>query len=281
MKPVPKIAITGWPVTHSRSPLVQGYWLEKYGIEGSYVKHAVEPEDAETFYQDLAKSGLSGCNVTVPYKELAARSCKVLDDAAQKIGAANTLWLDENGDLNGANTDGLGFLGNLDQQIPDWDKKADVGVVLGAGGGARAVVWALLSRNVKKVHIFNRTVSKAQKIADEFGSETIAHSWDKIGDFLGAADILVNTTSLGMTGKDPLNIALKNLSQTAVVTDIVYSPLETDLLKSARERGNKTVDGLGMLLHQAVPGFEKWFGLKPEVDEDLRKLILKDLGVDI
>jgi shikimate dehydrogenase len=274
-----KAAITGHPVVHSRSPLVHGYWLKKHGIEGEYGRMDVAPDDADRFYRDFATSGLVGANVTVPHKETAAAACDRLDDAARTMGAANTLWIDESGKLNGANTDGLGFLGNLDQLAPGWDSNAGTALVLGAGGAARAIVWALLSRNYTAVHIVNRTREKAQKIADEFGSKTFAHSWEKLGSLLGEADLLVNTTSLGMTGKPSLEIDLADLPKAALVTDIVYAPLETDLLKQAAARGNRTVDGLGMLLHQAVPGFERWFGVRPEVDDDLRALILRDLGV--
>lgn len=275
----PKAAVTGWPVTHSRSPLIHGYWLKQHGLAGSYDKRGVEPEKAEDFYQNLAVNGLIGCNVTVPHKEVAAKLCVHLDDAAKAMGAANTLWLNEAGELCGANTDGLGFLGNLDQMQPGWDKKANTAIVLGAGGAARAIVWALLSRNYTEVHIFNRTFEKAQKIAAEFGAGSIAHPWDKLGETLRKTDILVNTTALGMTGKAPLEIDLGDLPTTALVTDIVYSPLETDLLRIAKERGNPVVDGLGMLLHQAAPGFEKWFGVRPTVDDELRRIILEDLGV--
>ena len=272
-----KAGVTGWPVAHSRSPLVHGYWLKKYGIDGSYDKIAVSPEDAETFYGNFSASGLKGCNVTIPHKEVAAAACDVLDEAAGKMGAANTLWLDEDGQLCGANTDGTGFLGNLDHMAPGWDEKHDCAIVLGAGGAARAIVWALCSRKFKNVHIFNRTLEKASIIADQFGPAVKAHPWDKLGAFLGKADLLVNTTSLGMTGKAPLDLDLGDLPKQALVTDIVYVPLMTGLLKQAAERGNRKVDGVGMLLHQAVPGFEKWFGVRPEVDEELRRLVLDDL----
>ncbi|MCV0427099.1 MAG: shikimate dehydrogenase [Roseibium sp.] len=275
----PKAAITGHPVAHSRSPLIHGYWLKKHGLAGEYGRVDVAPETAEAFYRNFSASGLIGANVTVPHKETAAASCDWLDEAARTMGAANTLWLDESGKLCGANTDGLGFLGNLDQLSPDWDNAPGTALVLGAGGAARAIVWALLSRKFTTVHIVNRTQEKAQRIADEFGSKTIAHGWEKLGKLLEEADLLVNTTSLGMTGKPPLEIDLAPLPTTALVTDIVYVPLETDLLKNAAARGNPTVDGLGMLLHQAVPGFERWFGVRPEVDDTLRALILEDLGV--
>ena len=274
-----KAAITGHPVTQSRSPMVHGYWLKKHGLAGEYGRIDVPPEEAEAFYRNFARSGLSGANVTVPHKEVAAASCDWLDDAARSMGAANTLWLDDAGKLCGANTDGLGFLGNLDQLAPGWDVSRESAVVLGAGGAARAVVWALLSRKFTNVHIVNRTFEKAKAIADMFGSGTIAHEWNKLGTVLGQADLLVNTTSLGMAGKAPLEIDLSPLPRSALVTDAVYVPLETDLLRQARARGNRTVDGLGMLLHQAVPAFERWFGVRPQVDDALRKLILEDLGV--
>ncbi|WP_417687318.1 shikimate dehydrogenase [Roseibium sp.] len=273
-----KVAITGWPVAQSRSPMVQGYWLKKHGIDGDYGRQAVEPENAEKFYANFAASGLSGGNVTVPHKEVAAKACDWLDDAAKAMGAVNTLWLDDDGKLCGANTDGIGFLGNLDQWAPGWDNEPGVAVVLGAGGASRAIIWSLLSRGFKEVHIFNRTVEKARELVRQFGSKTFAHGWEEVEDYLGKADILVNTTSLGMTGKPPLEIDLSKLSRTALVTDAIYSPLKTDLLLQAEARGNPIVDGLGMLLHQAVPGFERWFGVRPEVDDELRALILADLG---
>jgi shikimate dehydrogenase len=274
-----KAAITGFPVDQSRSPLVHGYWLKKYGLAGEYGRIAVPPETAEDFYRNFSRSGLVGANVTVPHKEVAFAACDHLDDAASAMGAANTLWLDETGALCGANTDGLGFLGNLDQLAPGWDSSGGTAVVLGAGGAARAVIWALLSRQFTSVHIVNRTFEKARMLQDQFGGKTKAHGWDKLGTLLGEADLLVNTTALGMTGKAPLDIDLDSLPKTALVTDIVYVPLETDILKQAAARGNPTVDGLGMLLHQAVPGFERWFGVRPEVDEGLRNLVLEDLGV--
>ncbi|MBO0347160.1 shikimate dehydrogenase [Roseibium sp. CAU 1637] len=277
MSEIRRAAITGWPVVHSRSPLVHGYWLKKHGLEGEYGRQAVEPEGALDFYKDFANSGLIGGNVTIPHKETAAQACDHLDEAAQAMGAVNTLWVDEKGALNGANTDWIGFLSNLDQYAPGWDKAVETALVLGAGGAARAVIYSLLKRGIKTVHIFNRTISNAQKLADEFGTGTIAHSLDELGEKLGTADLLVNTTSLGMTGKPPLEIDLENLPKSAIVTDAIYVPLKTELLKQAEARGNRIVDGLGMLLHQAVPGFERWFGVRPQVDEALRQVILDDL----
>ncbi|MCR9055937.1 MAG: shikimate dehydrogenase [Roseibium album] len=276
---VKKAAVTGHPVAHSRSPLIHGYWLEQHGILGEYARIDVAPAAASDFYRNLRSAGLVGANVTVPNKEIAASACDWLDETARTMGAANTLWLDETGRLCGANTDGMGFLGNLDQLAPGWNRSQGTALVLGAGGAARAIVWALLSRDFTAVHVVNRTEEKARKICDEFGSKTFAHGWESLGTLLGKVDLLVNTTSLGMTGKQPLEIDLSNLPRHALVNDIVYSPLETDLLKQAAVQGNPTVDGIGMLLHQAVPGFERWFGVRPEVTDDLRALVLKDLGV--
>lgn len=273
-----RAAITGYPVAHSRSPLVHGYWLAKHGIDGAYDRIAVPPDDAIQFYRDLAGNGLVGCNVTVPNKEAAAAACDELDDAASAMGAANTLWLDDAGRLIGANTDGLGFLGNLDQSLPGWDNGLTHAVVLGAGGAARAVVWGLLSRGVKTVAIVNRTYQKAKDLQDRFGSDSMAHHWEDLAELMGKTGLLVNTTSLGMSGQPPLEIDLRNLPKSAIVTDLVYVPLETRLLADARARGNPAVDGLGMLLHQAVPAFERWFGVRPGVTDELRALVLADLG---
>ncbi|WP_108818593.1 shikimate dehydrogenase [Pseudovibrio sp. Alg231-02] len=272
-------AVTGHPIGHSKSPLIHSYWLKQHGIEGSYIAQDVPPETAESFYGSLAEHGFVGCNVTIPNKEHAYNSAEKLDDAAKMIGAVNTLWLDDAGVLNGSNTDGLGFLGNLDQMLPNWDNNGHKAIVLGAGGASRAIIWALLSRRFTEVYIANRTLEKAQKLADHFGSNTNAITWDSLGAKLGEADVLVNTTSLGMIGQPELSITLDNLSKSAVVTDIVYSPLQTKLLRDAAKRGNPTVDGLGMLLHQAVPGFEKWFGVRPEVTSELREMILKEMGL--
>jgi shikimate dehydrogenase len=272
-----RVAITGYPVSHSRSPLVHGHWLKKLGIDGIYDRVAVKPEDAEGFYRDLAGNGLVGCNVTVPNKELAAAACDELDEAARAMGAANTLWLAPDGRLMGSNTDGLGFLGNLDQQLPGWDGRTRTALVLGAGGAARSVIWALLSRSVENVIIVNRTRKKAEDLALRFGSDSIAADWGEIPDVLRRTDLLINTTSLGMTGQPPLDIDLSPLPGKAIVTDLVYVPLETRLLAQARARGNPVADGLGMLLHQAVPGFERWFGQRPEVTDELRAVVLADL----
>ncbi len=272
-----RVAITGWPVSHSRSPLIHGYWLKLHGVDGSYDRIAVVPDEAATFYRNLAASGLVGCNVTVPHKEVAAGVCDDLDAAAKAMGAVNTLWFSDDGRLQGSNTDGIGFLCNLDQEAPGWDASSGAAVVIGAGGAARAIIWALLSRRIAPVYIVNRTFAKAQDLATRFGEDSIAVSWDNMSKVMGESRLLVNTTALGMQGQPSLPIDLGNLPREALVTDAVYVPLETPLLKAARERGHRVVDGLGMLLHQAVPGFEKWFCVRPDVTSALRQLVLDDL----
>lgn len=275
-----RAAITGWPVSHSRSPLIHDYWLKRYGIDGSYERIPVPPSEAEYFYRNLSASGLTGCNVTVPHKEVAYRCCDWLDAAALAIQAVNTVWLEQEGTrICGANTDGPGFLGNLDQGAPGWDEKPGPALVLGAGGAARAVVWALLARNFAPVYICNRTLSKAGVLQAHFGPDSKGISWDKLSTVVGELSLLANTTSLGMSGQPPLDLDLDDLPSSALVTDAVYSPLETELLRWARARGNPVVDGLGMLLHQAAPAFERWFGVLPEVTAKLRQLVIDDLGI--
>lgn len=270
-------AVTGHPIKHSRSPLIHGHWLKKYGLEGAYGKQDVPPETAVEFYSNLQSHGLVGVNVTIPNKEAAFKAAQTLDDAAKAIGVVNTLWLDDEGTLHGANTDALGFLGNLDQAAPGWDKANKKAVVLGAGGASRAIVWALLQRKFTDVYILNRTREKAEDLRDYFGERVICDDWDNRSNTLENCDLLVNTTALGMSGQPDLEIDLALLPTHAVVTDIVYTPLITGLLEAARARGNTIVDGLGMLLHQAVPGFEKWFGVRPEVTDELRDIIIADM----
>ncbi|WP_310621955.1 shikimate dehydrogenase [Flexibacterium corallicola] len=271
-------AVTGHPVKHSRSPLIHNHWLKTYGLEGTYEKRDVPPDEAAYFFKSLKENGLVGVNVTIPNKEKALECAEVVDEAAKAIGAVNTLWLDPDGKLCGSNTDGIGFVSNLDQNAPGWDKNHQKAVVLGAGGASRAIVWALLQRGFTEVHILNRTLEKSQSLRDHFGSRVLVEHWDNRSKILDNCNLLVNTTSLGMEGQNALEINLQNLPTDAVVTDIVYTPLMTDLLVRARERGNTVVDGLGMLLHQAVSGFEKWFGITPTVTDELRQIILKDMG---
>ncbi|PTW63258.1 shikimate dehydrogenase [Breoghania corrubedonensis] len=273
----PRAAVIGWPVKHSRSPIIHRHWLKIHGIAGSYDLLPLQPEAAESFFRTFAASGLIGANVTIPHKEAAFALCDEVDETARLVGAVNTLVLGD-GRLQGSNTDGLGFLGSLDSGAPGWDETGRNAVVLGAGGGARAVVWALLSRGLT-VHIFNRTRSRAEALAERFGSGVHVHDFSKLPDVLEGTTVLVNTTSLGMEGQPPLDIDLAPLPARAVVTDTVYVPLETPLLELARHRGLMTVDGLGMLLHQAVPGFELWFGRRPEVTPELRRVVLADMGL--
>ena len=266
--------VIGWPVGHSRSPRLHGYWLDRLNIDGTYVPLAVEPGDLASVIAALPKMGFAGVNLTVPHKEAGLALVDEVDSLAERIGAVNTLVVREDGSIEGRNTDAFGFLENLRQGAPDWQAEAAPAMVLGAGGAARAVVVALMDAGVKEIRVANRTVERAQTFADTFGSGVRAVSWAERGDALSGVGLLVNTTTLGMSGQAALDIDLEDLPDTAVVNDIVYVPLETPLLAAARQRGNRVVDGLGMLLWQAVPGFEAWFGVRPEVDEDLRKFVL-------
>jgi shikimate dehydrogenase len=266
--------LIGWPAAHSRSPLIHHYWLRKLGIEGGYVIEAVPPDELQDFVFRLALRGFVGANVTIPHKERVLKLSKP-DERAQAVGAANTLWFAD-GELCSTNTDVEGFLNNLDASAPGWDRAEEV-LVLGAGGAARAVVFGLLERGIKRVHLANRTKARADALADQFGDNVHAAVWEAFGDLLPRAKLLVNTTSLGMHGQPQLEIDVGRLPADAVVNDLVYVPLLTPLLAAARARGLKTADGLGMLLHQAVRGFELWFGQRPEVTSELRALVEADL----
>jgi shikimate dehydrogenase len=277
MAEMKKAFVCGHPIAHSRSPMIHGYWLKKYGIAGSYEAIDVAPEDAAGFFARLRESGFAGGNVTIPHKEAAFAAAIRRDEAAEKIGAVNTLWF-EDGVLCGGNTDAEGFAANLDERAPGWTK-AGAAVVLGAGGAARAVIQALKERGFTDIRVVNRTVSRAIELADRFGPDVSAYP-AATQELLADAGLLVNTTALGMAGKDgagELPANPEKLPRHAIVTDIVYVPLETPLLSAARRRGLKTVDGLGMLLHQAVPGFERWFGRRPEVTDELRAMIVADM----
>ena len=269
--------VTGYPIKHSRSPMIHGHWLDQYGLEGSYEKVEVAPEEFDGFIADLisGKSGFIGGNVTIPHKEAAFALAQNPDAIARELGAANTLWL-ENGQLCASNTDGYGFTANLDAQAPGWSD-GETAVVLGAGGASRAVIVALRDRGFKAVHVVNRTVERAVALADRFGDTIHAHPLDALHDAMKDASIFVNTSSLGMEGSEVPPVDFSLLDTNAVVTDIVYTPLVTPILSMARDQGFRVVDGLGMLLHQAVPGFEKWFGVRPTVDDALRALVVADL----
>jgi shikimate dehydrogenase len=266
--------LIGWPAAHSRSPLIHHYWLRKLGIEGGYNIEAVPPEGFAEFVLHLSAHGFVGANVTLPHKERAL-ALSAPDARARAVGAANTLWYD-GGELRSTNTDIEGFIHNLDAAAPGWDT-AEEALVLGAGGSSRAVVFGLIERGIRRVHLANRTIGRARALADQFGASVHPVAWDAIGEPLPDAGLLVNTTSLGMHGQPSLEIDVSRLPSQAVVADLVYVPLETALLEAARARGLRTADGLGMLLHQAVRGFELWFGQRPRVTPELRALVEADL----
>ena len=266
--------LIGWPAAHSRSPLIHHYWLRTLGIEGGYNIEAVPPEGFAEFVLHLSTHGFVGANVTLPYKERALE-LSVPDARARAVGAANTLWYDGR-ELRSTNTDVEGFINNLDACALGWDQATEA-VVLGAGGASRAVVFGLIERGIKHIHLANRSLDRARALADQFGASVHPVAWDAIEGLLPAAGLLVNTTSLGMHGQPALNVDLGLLPPHAVVADLVYVPLETPLLSAARARGLKTADGLGMLLHQAVRGFELWFGQRPQVTSELRALVEADL----
>lgn len=271
-----KACVIGWPISHSRSPLIHGYWLKRYGIDGSYERVPVTPEALADFFTSLGAQGYAGCNVTLPHKEGAFRSVRIADNATQRLGVVNTVF-HRDGELWGTSTDGEGFIANLTAHLPDWQPKSQVSVVLGAGGAARAIVGALLDAGNSRIIILNRTLARAEELRRDFGNRIESRPWENGEAVLADADLLVNTTSLGMSGQPPLLLDLAHLPKSAVVTDIVYAPLETDLLIRAKARGNRTVPGLGMLLHQAVRGFELWFGRRPEVTNELHDLVARDI----
>jgi shikimate dehydrogenase len=269
--------LIGWPAAHSRSPLIHHYWLRTLGMEGGYNIEAVPPEGFAEFVLHLSTHGFVGANVTLPHKERALALSKP-DARARAVGAANTLWY-ENSELRSTNTDIEGFINNLDACAPGWDEIEDA-LVLGAGGSSRAVVFGLVERGIKRVHLANRTIDRARALADQFGANVHPVAWDAIDGLLPRAGLLVNTTSLGMHGQPALALDASLLPPPAIVADLVYVPLETPLLAAARARGLRTADGLGMLLHQAVRGFELWFGRRPEVTPALRAVVEADLTKD-
>ncbi len=272
----PRAGVCGWPIAHSRSPMIHGYWLRTLGIEGGYERVAVRPDEFPAFAASIGVGRLVGANVTVPHKEAAFAACDRLAADAEGSGAVNTLWR-ERGALCGDNTDVAGFLANLDAGAPAWRREAGTAVILGAGGAARAIVYALLSRGLERVAIVNRTAGRAHALAAQFGRGTTAASWRELPQWLERTDLLVNTTTLGMAGHGALEIDLAPMKKTAVVADIVYIPLATPLIEAARRRDLRAVEGLGMLLHQAAPGFERWFGERPAVTPQLRALVEADI----
>ncbi|MBV6656538.1 MAG: shikimate dehydrogenase [Devosiaceae bacterium] len=280
-----RAAVLGWPIGHSRSPLIHGHWIKEHGLDASYEPIAVDPEGASAWFRAFKTHGLVGANVTIPHKELALEACDTAEDHARRLGAVNTIWL-EGDRLCGTSTDGAGFMANLDQTAPNWrdHKAAETALVLGAGGAARAILDALLTAGVGHILIANRTEAKAQGLADWFApaypsAKITAVSLAETDNVAGQAGLVVNTTALGMEGQPPLTLDVGRLAPDTTVTDIVYTPLETPLLAAAKAAGHPVVDGLGMLLHQAVPGFERWFGVRPTVTEAVRRVALRDLGV--
>jgi shikimate dehydrogenase len=270
--------LIGWPAAHSRSPVIHHHWLRSLDIAGGYSIEAVPPEGFAEFAMNLSKHGYIGANITIPHKE------RVLlltapDQRARAVGAANTLWYDR-GTLRSTNTDIEGFIDNLDHAAPEWDN-ADEALVLGAGGSSRAVVFGLLERGIKRIHLANRTMDRSKALADQFGAGVVPIAWGQIDVTLPRVGLLVNTTSLGMNGQPPLEIDVSLLPAHATVADLVYAPLATSLLVAAQARGLRTADGLGMLLYQAVRGFELWFGQRPEVTAELRALVEADLSVTV
>ncbi len=271
---IPLAGVIGSPIAHSRSPALFHHWLDHYGINGYYIPMPVEGEDFESVLRALSKAGFLGVNVTIPHKIRALQIADSVSDRAALIGAANTLIFRPDGRIHADNTDGYGFLAAMRQSAPHWDPKSGAAAVLGAGGAARAIVVALLETGVSEIHISNRTRARADALRAEFGGRLVIHDWGQAGNMMKGARTVVNTTALGMTGKDMFRVSLDALGADATCCDIVYTPLRTKFLEAAAARGCATVDGLGMLLHQAVPGFERWFGTRPDVTGAVRDAVL-------
>ncbi len=271
---IPLAGVIGSPIAHSKSPVLHGHWLKRHGIDGYYIPMDVAQDDLAEVIRTLPLMGFVGVNVTIPHKESVLELADIVTDRAALIGAANTLIFRKDGKIHADNTDGYGFIENLRQGAPNWDPTAGPAAVIGAGGACRAVVASLLEVGVKEIRLSNRTRNRADILKREFGARVKVFDWVKAGNMMEGATTVVNTTSLGMVGKPEFRVPLDALSPKAVVTDLVYAPLDTAFLVKAREKGCVTVDGSGMLLHQAVPGFERWFGERPEVDDDLRNAVL-------
>jgi shikimate dehydrogenase len=274
-----KAFVCGYPIKHSRSPIIHGHWLQEFGIDGDYRAVEVAPEEFAGFIQRLksGEAGFAGGNVTIPHKEKAFALAGQPDELASELGAANTLYREE-GRLKATNTDGYGFLANLDDRAEGWDARRERAVILGAGGASRAVIQAVRDRGFSEIHVLNRTVERAQELADRFGPKVHAAPIAALAERIVGVDLFVNTTSLGMDDDSSIDIDFSAMAPTGLVTDIVYVPLMTPFLIKAQKQGMRIADGLGMLLHQAVPGFEKWFGRRPVVTADLRAKIVADLG---
>ncbi len=271
-----RACVIGWPISHSRSPLIHGYWLKQHGIDGTYTRQPVEPGVLSRFIAELQAAGYAGCNVTLPHKEAVFDLVTPADEATERLGAVNTVFV-QNGTVLGTNTDGEGFINSLRQGAPGLSLAGTRAVVLGAGGASLAVVNAILEQGVSEIAVANRTLGKAEELRRRFGSRIAPVAWSSAADELGECSLLVNTTSLGMKGQPELQLDLTRLPDQAVVTDIVYTPLRTRLLEAAAARGNPVVEGLGMLLHQAVRGFSLWFGVTPVVNGALHDLVARDI----
>ncbi len=265
--------VMGWPVAHSRSPAIHNHWIRQYGLNGSYLLLPVQPERIGDAVRGLRALGFAGCNLTIPHKVAAMPLMDRVDPLAARIGAINTIVVEADGTLVGYNNDAYGYIQSLLDAQPDWRADAGPITVLGAGGAARAILVALAERGAKEIRLCNRSLDKAQALAAEFGAPIKAVPWEQRADALDGCALLVNTTSLGMKGQEPLELSLEKLPSRALVSDIIYVPLETPLLAAARQRGNPTVNGLGMLLNQARPAFERWFGVMPEITPELRRSI--------
>lgn len=265
--------VMGWPVMHSRSPVLHNYWFQRYGIAGTYLPLAIKPEGLAAALRALPPLGFAGTNLTIPHKEAALAALDEVDPVAKRIGAISCVVVRPDGSLAGTNNDGFGFVHSILQQVPGWRADAGPVVVIGAGGGARAVIYSLAERGAREIRLFNRTFLRAEALQREFGAPVKALPWEDRHAALADAAMLANTTSQGMVGHPPLELSLDKLPRSALVTDIVYIPLETPLLAAARARGNRTVDGLGMLLHQARPAWTAWFGIEAEVTPELRRLV--------
>ncbi|MCK0151274.1 shikimate dehydrogenase [Marivita sp. S6314] len=272
---IPLAGVIGHPIAHSKSPNVHGYWLRKYGLRGHYIPIDIAPEKIKDLLPRLVDLGFVGANVTIPHKETVMDIADLITDRATLIGAANTLIFRKDGRIHADNTDGYGFIENIRQSEPDWNPKSGPAAVFGAGGAARAVIASLLDVGVPQILLTNRTRIRAEKLRDDFGHRVQVVEWVQAGNVLEEADLVVNTTSLGMTGKTEMRVPLDGLRPGIIVNDLVYTPLRTRLLAEAEQRGCRVVDGLGMLLHQAVPGFERWFGKRPVVDDNVRAAVLR------
>jgi shikimate dehydrogenase len=271
-----KACVIGWPIAQSRSPLIHNYWIHKHGLDAIYEKVAVEPKDLNHFVSNFKNSGLVGCNVTVPHKENVFNAIANIDEPSRRLGALNTLYV-RNGIIHGTNTDGEGFMANLRQNHPTFGVKDCKAIIIGAGGAAKAIIGALIESEVREISIVNRTPERIENLKKQFGTIIKSASPASSQTVFAECDLLINTSSLGMVGQPPLEIDIDGLPEKAIIADIIYSPLETPFLKAARLRGNPTLEGLGMLLHQAVRGFELWFGVKPEVTTELRDLVAADV----